>query len=126
MDMEKAGKERKLQLQELEEHGLESYTNAEIYKRKTKIWHDKRLIRKEFQVGEKVLLFQSKLKLFLGKLRSRWTGPHEIVKVYPHGAVEIRDLKTGSVFKVNGFRLKPYLDNTIDEQLEEIDIYDPP
>ncbi|KAJ8768807.1 hypothetical protein K2173_023711 [Erythroxylum novogranatense] len=44
----------------------------------------------------------------LGKLKSRWSGPFKIVKVYPHGAVEVEDPKTG-VFKVNGQRLKPYV-----------------
>ncbi|RDY05372.1 hypothetical protein CR513_10811, partial [Mucuna pruriens] len=62
-----AGKEKKLQLQELEELRLEAYENSRIYKQK--------ILRKEFKVSQKVLLFNSKLKLIIGKLRSRWDGP---------------------------------------------------
>ena len=58
-------------------------------------------------MGQKVLLFNSRLKLFPGKLRSRWSGPFTVVKVYPYGAVEIQG--KSEVFKVNGQRLKPYL-----------------
>ena len=66
------------------------------------------MVRKEFHVGEKVLLFLSKLKLFPGKLRSRWLGPFEVTHVHPHGAVEIRSLDTNKIFKVNGHRLKHF------------------
>ena len=71
LDYDLAGKERKLQLQELEEIRLEAYDNSVIYKGKTKAFHDAKLSRKEFHVGEKVLLFNSKLRLFPGKLNSR-------------------------------------------------------
>ncbi|XP_042038424.1 uncharacterized protein LOC121784335 [Salvia splendens] len=63
--------ERKLQLQELEELRLESYESAMWYKEKTKLWHDQSLRVKELQVGQKVLLFQSRLKLMPGKLKSQ-------------------------------------------------------
>ena len=68
MQIEEVGEFRKLQLQELEELRLDAYENAVIYKAKTKAWHDKNILRKEFQPGDKVLLFQSRLKLFVGKL----------------------------------------------------------
>ena len=55
-----------------------------------------------------MLLYNSKLKLFPGKLRSRWTGPYEVVEAFPHGAVEVKNLHDGSTFKVNGQRLKLY------------------
>ena len=70
-----AGKERKLQLQELEEMRLQAFNNSVIYKGEAKAFHDAKLSRKEFQVGEKVLLLNSKLRLFLGKLNPRWQGP---------------------------------------------------
>ena len=89
MNMEEAGEHRKLQLQELDELRLDAYENSRIYKEKTKIFHDKNISRKNFQVGQKVLLFYSRLKLFPGKLRSRWTGPFIVTNVFPHGAVEI-------------------------------------
>ena len=79
-----------------------------IYKGKAKAFHDDKLSRKEFQVGEKVLLFNSKLKLFPGKLNSRWLGPFMVVKTYPHGAVEIKSFAANKIFEVNGHRLKHF------------------
>ncbi|KAH9716295.1 hypothetical protein KPL71_021412 [Citrus sinensis] len=79
-----------------------------IYKQKTKTFHDRMILRKEFSVGQKVLLFHSKLKLFPGKLRSCWVGPFTVTNVFPHGAVEIRSPTSDKVFKVNGHRLKPF------------------
>ncbi|KAH9703688.1 hypothetical protein KPL70_011180 [Citrus sinensis] len=76
------------------------------YKEKTKTFHDRMILRKEFSVGQKVLLFHSKLKLFPGKLRSCWVGPFIVTNVFPHGAVEIRSPTSDKVFKVNGHRLK--------------------
>ena len=75
VDYNQVGKEHKLQLQELEEICLEDYDNSVIYKGKTKAFHDVKLSRKEFQVGEKVLLFNLKLRLFPCKLNSKWLGP---------------------------------------------------
>ena len=74
-DLAKAGERRLLQLEEMEELKNESYENARIYKEKTKKWHDKHIQSREFYPGQKVLLFNSQLKLFPGKLRSRWSGP---------------------------------------------------
>ena len=61
-------KERLLQLNELEELRNEAYDNARIYEDKTNKWHDQRILRREFKVGDQVLLFISRLKIFLGKL----------------------------------------------------------
>ncbi|KAK9911903.1 hypothetical protein M0R45_035783 [Rubus argutus] len=108
MNMDAAGEQRKLQLNELEEIHNDAYESSRIYKEKTKVFHDKMILRKTFVVGQKVLLFHSRLKLFPGKLRSRWVGPFVITNVYPHGAVEIHSEKTDKVFKVNGHRLKPF------------------
>ncbi|XP_062114777.1 uncharacterized protein LOC133826247 [Humulus lupulus] len=63
-------KNRLLELNELDEFRNEAYENAMIYKEKSKAFHDKRIIRKDFQSGDKVLLFNSRLKLFPGKLKS--------------------------------------------------------
>ena len=114
MDLEAADEKRLLQLNELDEFQREAYENAKIYKEKTKVWHDKGLNRKEFEPGQQVLLFNSRLKLFPGKLRSRWTGPYTVVKVFPYGAVELKG-ETGLEFKVNGQRLKPYLGVQLDQ-----------
>jgi dTDP-4-amino-4,6-dideoxygalactose transaminase len=85
---------RKLQLQELEEIQNDAYENARIYKEKTKSLHNRMITRKEFNVGDKVLLYHSRLKLFPGKLRSRWIGPFVVSNIFPYGVVEITSLET--------------------------------
>ena len=120
LDYELAEKECELQLQELEEIRLEAYDNSVIYKGKAKTFRDAKLVRKEFQIGEKVLLFNSKLRLFPGKLKSRYLGPFVVVKTYPHSAVEIKSLSTKKLFKVNGHRLKYFRDGDSMNFIEEI------
>ncbi|RDX90684.1 hypothetical protein CR513_27425, partial [Mucuna pruriens] len=83
MAYDQASKERKLQLQGLEDLCLEAYGNSHIYKRKEKQFHDNRILRKEFQVGQKALLYNSRLKLIFGKLRSRWDGPFVVTNTFP-------------------------------------------
>ena len=107
-DLFKAGESRILQLHELEEFRNQAYENAKIYKEQTKKWHDQKIQKREFREGQLVLLFNSRLKLFQGKLRSRWSGPFVINKVLPYGAIELKNEKNGDTFKVNGQRLKPY------------------
>ncbi|KAJ8749935.1 hypothetical protein K2173_013850 [Erythroxylum novogranatense] len=108
MQLEEAGEHRKLQLQELDEIRNDAYENSRIYKEKTKVFHDHMISRKHFIIGQKVLLYHSRLKLFPGKLKSKWIGPFVITNIFPHGAIEIRSLETHKVFKVNGHRLKPF------------------
>ncbi|XP_057785955.1 uncharacterized protein LOC131003487 [Salvia miltiorrhiza] len=108
LDEKAVGKERKFQLQELEEIRLEAYDHASRYKERTKFLHDKYIRRKSFEVGQKVLLFNARLRIMPGKLKSRWLGPFKVVSVSPHGAVEIQSLETQKCFKVNGQLLKPY------------------
>ncbi|XP_071924099.1 uncharacterized protein [Coffea arabica] len=108
MNLEEAGAQRKLDLQELEEIRNEAYENALIYKERSRTFHDQQISRKTFEIGQKVLLYQSRLKLFPGKLRSRWFGPFIVTHVFPYGAVEIRSAKTDVKFVVNGHRLKHY------------------
>ena len=95
MELSKAGEQRLLQLAELDELRLTAYENAKIYKEKRKKYHDHNIVRKEFIPGKKALVFHSRLKLFTGKLRSRWDGPFKIASVAPHGAVELQDLEGG-------------------------------
>ncbi|RDY05237.1 hypothetical protein CR513_10942, partial [Mucuna pruriens] len=68
----------------------------------------KMILRKEFKVGQKVLLFNSQLKLIAGKLLSRWDGPFVITNSFPYGIVEVRDEANNNTFKVIGHQLKPY------------------
>ncbi|WCJ22553.1 Gag-Pol polyprotein [Euphorbia peplus] len=119
------GEQRRLQLNELEEFRLFSFENAVKYKEKTKMWHDKRIQKKEFQEGQQVLLYNSRLRLFPGKLKSRWSGPFQVSKVFPYGAVEIF-LPGEQPFKVNGQRLKPYLAHDVERVVEVHHFYDPP
>ena len=115
------GAHRKLQLNELEEIRRDAYDNSSIYKSKVKDFHDKNIQRKNFEVGQKVLLYNSRLHLFPGKLRSRWSGPFIVQTVFPHGAVEVVDPASGNVFKANGQRLKPFLENfPVEETVEEL------
>ncbi|CAN6575411.1 unnamed protein product [Malus baccata var. baccata] len=118
MGMSVAGKQRKLQLNELDEIRNDAYESSRIYKEKSKAFHDKMILRKNFVIGQKVLLFNSRLRLFPGKLRSRWVGPFVVTNIFPHGAVEIRSTKTGNVFKVNGHRLKPYYEPFAEHDVE--------
>ncbi|KAL4379478.1 hypothetical protein GQ457_02G026980 [Hibiscus cannabinus] len=84
MDWETAGQKRLLDINELEEIRHVAYDNAKIYKEKTKKWHDRKILHKDYQPGQQVLLFNSRLKLFPGKLKSRWSGPFIITHVSPH------------------------------------------
>ena len=112
MDFENAGKGRKLQLCELEELRNEAYECASTYKDKMKAVHDAKLKKKVFEVGQKVWLYNSRLKFFPGKLKSKWMGPYTITRVGQFGEIEIEDPKDGVKQMVNGHRLKPYLDAT--------------
>ncbi|CAM8965449.1 unnamed protein product [Rhodiola kirilowii] len=124
MDLQTAGENRVLQLHELEEIRNEAYESARIYKEKTKKWHDKRIFRREFKKGDKVLLFNSRLKLFLGKLKSRWSGPFVVHKPYEDDHVEILN-NEGTIFKANGQRLKHYCEQTRDEHYTSYTLTDP-
>jgi hypothetical protein len=95
----------------LEELRNDAYDSSKIYKEKTKAFHDRHIRLKTFEPDQKVWLFNSKLRLFPGKLRSRWDGPFTVISVSPHGAVELRDPKDGNIFKVNGQRLKHCIQN---------------
>ena len=113
-DFQAAKEKRLLQMNELEELRNEAYDNAKIYKEKTKRWHDQKIMRREFKAGEKVLLYNSKLKLFPGKLKSRWSGPYVVVTSTPFATVTLKD-ESRSEFKVNGQRLKHYVRGSINE-----------
>ncbi|KAH9750406.1 hypothetical protein KPL71_013870 [Citrus sinensis] len=118
-DMHAAAEQRKLQLSELDELRLFSYENARIYKERTKHWHDKHIQHRKFTPGELVLLHNTRLRLFPGKLNSRWFGPFKLLKSYPHGAVDLLDEQTGHEFKVNGHRVKHYIHPATEYSKEE-------
>ncbi|CAN6697787.1 unnamed protein product [Malus baccata var. baccata] len=102
LNVDQAGIHRKLQLSELDEIRHEAYENARIYKEKTTAFHDKMIRGRTFTLGQKVLLFNSRLHLF---------------------PVQIKSLRTGQEFKVNGHRLKPYYENFVEHVMEEIPLH---
>ncbi|GJX41389.1 reverse transcriptase domain-containing protein [Tanacetum coccineum] len=106
-DLKTAGDHRKVQLNELNELRDEAYENSLIYKEKTKRIHDSKIKNRVFNVGDRVLLFNSRLKIFSGKLKTRWSGPFTITHVFPYGTVELSQ-NSGPNFKVNGHRIKHY------------------
>ncbi|KAG7599394.1 Ribonuclease H-like superfamily [Arabidopsis suecica] len=112
LDIKEAQEKRSVDLHELEEIRLEAYESSKVYKERTKAFHDKKISPKDFKAGDQVLLFNSRLKLFPGKLKSRWSGPFTIKEVLPFGAVSLF-AKDGSEFKVNGQRLKKYLADSV-------------
>ncbi|XP_062089459.1 uncharacterized protein LOC133795992 [Humulus lupulus] len=104
MEMDNAGQQRMLKLQELEEIHNDAYESSKIYKEKTKAFHDRnRIVQKTFDVGQKVFLYHSRLKLF----------------------PEISSPSTGKILKVNGQRLKPYYESFEEEQVTVIHLFDP-
>ena len=107
-DMTTENEKRMLQINELDEFRLQAYGNNKLYKEKVKRWHDMKLVHKEFFTGPQVLLYNSRLRLFPEKLKSRWSGPFTIKTVFPHEAIEIFETTPDKSFKVNGQRLKPY------------------
>ncbi|XP_073137198.1 uncharacterized protein [Henckelia pumila] len=99
MKMYESGEHRKLQLQELEEIRNDAYDSSNIYKEKTNAFHDKMISSREFEVGQKVLLYHSRLRLF---------------------SLEIQSLETSKIFKLNGHRLKHYYEGVQAEEVEEV------
>ena len=113
-----------LQLNELDELRRESYESSQIYKEWLKLFHDKTIARKTFEPNQQIQLYSSRLHIFPGKLCSRWTGPFIVKVVYPYGAVEIENPDSGKSFKVNGQRLKSFLEH-FDLQENSEDLVDP-
>nr|GEW38746.1 reverse transcriptase domain-containing protein [Tanacetum cinerariifolium] len=77
-DLKTAGDHRKVQINELNELHDQAYENSLIYKEKTKRLHDSKIKNRVFNIGDKVFLFNSHLKIFSDKLKSRWPGPFTI------------------------------------------------
>ena len=118
-DFKLAGKKRLLNLNSLDEWRNAAYENARLFKEKVKQWHDRRILKREFNVGEKVLLYRSRLRFFAGKLLSKWEGPYIIEEVYRSGAIKINSLDGDRPQVVNGQRLKHYISG--DSYNEDVD-----
>ncbi|GKC68219.1 reverse transcriptase domain-containing protein [Tanacetum coccineum] len=111
-DLITAGDHQKVHINELNELRDQAYENSLIYKEKTKRIHDFKINNHVFNVGDRVLLFNSRLKIFSGKLKTRWTRPFTVTQVFPYGTVELSQTDRPN-FKVNGHRLKHYFGGDI-------------
>nr|GEV09326.1 hypothetical protein [Tanacetum cinerariifolium] len=95
------------QRDEMPQNTIQAYKNSLIYKEITKKLHDSKIKNRIFNVGDQVLLFNSRLKIFSGKLKTRWSGPFTITQVFSNGTVELSQ-PNGPNFKVNGHHVKHY------------------
>ena len=120
----KAGEKRFLDLNEMEELRNNAYINSKVAKQRMKKWHDQLISNKEFQKGQNVLLYDTRLHIFPGKLKSRWIGPFIIHRVYANGVVELLNSNGEDTFKVNGYRLKPFMEPFKPEK-KEINLLEP-
>nr|CAN66443.1 hypothetical protein VITISV_011562 [Vitis vinifera] len=124
MDLIRAGAKRCLDLNEIEELRNDAYINSKVAKQRMKRWHDKLISNKEFRKGQRVLLYDSRLHIFPGKLKSRWIGPFIIHQVHLNGVVELLNSNGTDTFRVNGHRLKPFIEPFKLEK-EEINLREP-
>ncbi|XP_070035600.1 uncharacterized protein [Nicotiana tomentosiformis] len=94
-------------LNELDKLRYHAYANSSLYKEKMKYLHDKYIWNKEFKVDDLVLLFNSRLRMFLGKLKSKWSGPFEIMGVTLFGALNLnnKNNELGVIFRLTGFEV---------------------
>jgi len=96
---------------ELEEMRLNTYKSSRHYKQKMKMYHDKKLLRKTVYPRKQVSLYNSRLRLFPGKLKSKWSEPFMVKEVKPSRAIELIKPATPNPEKnwiVNSQRLKIY------------------
>ncbi|GJZ69174.1 reverse transcriptase domain-containing protein [Tanacetum coccineum] len=119
-DLETGVIHRKVQLNELNELRDHAYENSLIYKEKTKRIHDSNIKNRVLNIDDQVLLFNSRLKMFPGKLKSRWSGPFTITQVFRYGTVELSQ-NSGPNFKVNRHRIKHYFGGDV-PQLVVLDL----
>ena len=125
MDLGRVGLKRFLDLNELEEIRNDAYLNSKIAKERSKNWLDQMITSKNFNKGDQVLMYDSKLHLFPSKLKSRWMGPFIVQQAHPNGSVDLLNPNDKRVIKVNGQRVKAYVvQQTVVR--EEILLLDPP
>nr|GFB59212.1 hypothetical protein [Tanacetum cinerariifolium] len=106
-NLKTAGDHRKLQLNEPSELRDQAYENSLIYKERAMKLHDAKIKNRIFNVEDQLLLFNSRIKIFSGKLKSRWSGPFTIFEIYPYETAKLTH-SDGFNFKVNCHRLKHY------------------
>ncbi|XP_042059557.1 uncharacterized protein LOC121804077 [Salvia splendens] len=103
---------------------MEAYDSSSTYKERMNAYHDKMISPRELTLGDVVLLHNSRLSLFPGKLKLKWTGPYMIKKIYDSGMVELL-APDGTLFQANGHRVKKYY-NSNKVMEEEVTLEEPP
>ncbi|XP_022030471.1 uncharacterized protein LOC110931382 [Helianthus annuus] len=120
LDLTEAVRKRFFQIHEFDALRDAVYKCSFSIKEKTKALHDSRLKGlKEFKIGDKVLLYNLRFKLFPSKLKSKWAGPYVVKEVFPYGTIKLLNEADGCIWKVNGHRLKHYLRGPIDTTEKE-------
>jgi hypothetical protein len=123
VDFKAAGTKRKIEIAELKEWREKACHSANLYRERTKRWHDKRIKIKQFKPGDKVLLINSSVCLFGdGKLHSKWEGPYLVLHVADHGTVTLQ-CDEGDTFKANGQCRKIFLEPN-PQDFEEVNVID--
>jgi hypothetical protein len=123
MDLKAAEAKRKIQLAELEEWREKAYQSAKLYKERTKRWYDKQIKIKQFKPGDKILFFNSRIRLFgHGKLHSKWKGPYLVLHAADHGTITLQ-CDDEETFKANGQRLKLFIEPN-PQNFGEVDVLD--
>ncbi|XP_059288743.1 uncharacterized protein LOC132042142 [Lycium ferocissimum] len=108
MDWEEATKLRLFQMNEMDEFRYHAYKSAALFKENMKYYRDVKILKWDFQKGDFVLLCNSRLKLFLSKLKSRRSGSFEVVSPSPNGSMELKFGDRTRTFRGNGQRVKHY------------------
>ncbi|RVW58215.1 Retrovirus-related Pol polyprotein from transposon 17.6 [Vitis vinifera] len=124
MDMTRAEAKRCLDLNEMEELRNDAYINSKVAKQRMTRWHDQLISNKEFRRGQRVLLYDFRLHIFPGKLKSRWIGPFIIHQVHLNGVVELLNSNSTDTFKVSDHRLKPFME-PFNQDKEEVNLLEP-
>ena len=124
MDLTRAMVKRCLDLNEMEELRNDAYINSKVAKQRMKRCHDQLISNKELQKGQRVLLYDSRLHIFLGKLKSRWIDPFIIHQKHLNGVVELLNSNSTNTFKVNGHRLKPFME-PFNQDKKEVSLLEP-
>ncbi|XP_014515616.1 uncharacterized protein LOC106773436 [Vigna radiata var. radiata] len=107
---------------------LHAYESSRTYKDKVKFYHDKKLMKRTSHPGDLVLLFSSRLKLFPGKLKSKWLGPFVVKRVFQSGAMELESSAEDDQqrsWNVNGQRLKHYVGGDVEQFASVMLLVDP-
>ena len=113
MELDASGKERMLQMQELDELRLHAFESSRLYKEKTKLLHDSKIFNRNFNVGDRVLMYQTRFRHGHGKLTSNWVGPYKVIKVNKYGMMQLVEESSGKEFVSNGHLLRSYHESSL-------------